>query len=100
MRRHKFGFWTDQLPYRWSHRITNFLFDVLGRLESQGNENIPRREGALLLCNHVSYLDPFIVGSAANRELHFMARHNSFDIPVIGKLIAAHNAYPVRRGTR
>ena len=55
--------------------------------------------GALILCNHLSYMDPFIVGSAANRELHFMARHNSFDMPVIGRVIAAHNAYPVRRGT-
>lgn len=99
MRRQNFGFWTDQLPYRWSHRITNFIFNVFGKLEAHGNENIPRRGGALILCNHVSYLDPFIVGSAANRELHFMARHNSFDMPVIGRLIAAHNAYPVRRGT-
>ena len=99
MRRHNFGFWTDQLPYRWSHRITNFTFNVLGKLESHGNENIPRHGGALILCNHVSYLDPFIIGSAAHRELHFMARHDSFEMPVIGKLIAIHNAYPVRRGT-
>jgi 1-acyl-sn-glycerol-3-phosphate acyltransferase len=99
MRRRNFGFWTDQLPYRWSHRITNFVFNLFGKLESHGNENIPKQGGALILCNHVSYFDPFIVGSAANRELHFMARHDSFDMPVIGKLIAAHNAYPVKRGT-
>ena len=99
MRRHDFGFWTDQLPYRWSHRITNFAFKVLGKLESHGNENIPRQGGILILCNHQSYLDPFIVGSAANRELHFMARHDSFEMPLIGPLIAAHNAYPVRRAT-
>ena len=99
MRHRNFGFWTDQLPYRWTHRITNFVFDLFGKLESHGYENIPRQGGALILCNHVSYFDPFIVGSAANRELHFMARHDSFDMPVIGKLIAAHNAYPVKRGT-
>ena len=99
MRRHNFGFWTDQLPYRWSHRITNFVFNLFGKLESHGNENIPKQGGALILCNHVSYFDPFIVGSAANRELHFMARHDSFEMPLIGHVIAAHNAYPVRRGT-
>ncbi|MCE2396681.1 1-acyl-sn-glycerol-3-phosphate acyltransferase [Candidatus Poribacteria bacterium] len=99
MRRHDFGFWTDQLPYRWSHRITNFVFNLFGKLESHGNENIPKQGGALILCNHVSYFDPFIVGSAANRELYFMARHDSFEMPLIGPLIAAHNAYPVRRGT-
>ncbi len=99
MRRRNFGFWTDQLPYRWSHRITNFVFNLFGKLESHGYENIPRHGGALILCNHVSYLDPFIVASAASRELYFMARHDSFEVPVIGSLITAHNAYPVRRGT-
>ncbi len=99
MRRHNFGFWTDQLPYRWSHRITNFVLNLFGKLESHGNENIPKQGGALILCNHVSYFDPFIVGSAANRELHFMARHDSFEMPLIGPVITAHNAYPVKRGT-
>lgn len=99
MRTQKFGFWTDQLPYRWTHRLTCTIFKALGELESHGNENIPRRGGVLLLSNHVSYLDPIIMGSAANREIYFMARHDVFDVPILGWLAAAHNAYPVRRGT-
>jgi 1-acyl-sn-glycerol-3-phosphate acyltransferase len=78
--------------------MTNFVFRLFGKLESYGYENIPRQGGALLMCNHVSYLDPFIIGAATTRELHFMARHNVFGIPLLGRLIVAHNAYPVRRG--
>ena len=52
----------------------------------------------LFVSNHVSFLDPVIVGSAACREIHFMARSNAFDIPGLGKLIALYNAYPVNRG--
>lgn len=98
MRRQRFGFRTDQTPYRWSHRLTNLIFGALGKLESHGNENIPPQGGALLMSNHVSYLDPIIIGTAANRVLHFMARHDTFDMPFLGKLAALHNAYPVRRG--
>ena len=52
----------------------------------------------LFVSNHVSFLDPVIVGSAASREIHFMARSNAFDIPGLGKLISLYNAYPVNRG--
>ena len=98
MRRQKFGFWTDQRIYRWSHRIVNAVFWGIGRLESHGNHNIPQRGGALLLSNHASHLDPIIIGGAANRELHYMTRHDTFDIPLLGKLAAVHNAFPIKRG--
>ena len=64
----------------------------------QGVHHIPKEGGVLLVSNHVSFLDPVIVGSAANREIHFMTRSTAFDIPGIGKLISVYNAYPVNRG--
>ena len=70
----------------------------MGHLEVRGVHHIPREGGVLLVSNHVSFLDPVIVGSAANREIHFMARSNAFDIPGLGKLISIYNAYPVNRG--
>ena len=70
----------------------------MGHLEARGVHHIPREGGVLLVSNHVSFLDPVIVGSAANREIHYMARSNAFDIPGLGKLISAYNAYPVNRG--
>lgn len=78
--------------------MTAVTFGALGKLESHGNENIPRRGGVLLLSNHVSYLDPFIIGTVAHREIHYMARHDVFRIPGLRQFIAALNAYPVRRG--
>jgi 1-acyl-sn-glycerol-3-phosphate acyltransferase len=98
MRHQKFGFRTEQPFYRWTQRTTSVIFGALGKLESHGNENIPRRGGVLLLSNHVSYLDPFIIGTAANREIHYMARHDVFRIPGLSQFITALNAYPVRRG--
>ena len=91
-------FWTSRPLYRWGHRITNLFCKTVGRLEVRGIEHIPREGGVLFVSNHVSFLDPVIVGSAASREVHYMARSNAFDIPGLGKLIAAYNAYPVNRG--
>lgn len=70
----------------------------MGHIETHGVENIPREGGVLLVSNHISLLDPVIVGSAANREIHFMARSNVFNIPLLGPLISVFNAYPVNRG--
>ncbi len=91
-------FWTPRPIYRWGHRLTSLFCKTVGRLEVQGVNNIPKEGGVLFLSNHVSFLDPVIVGSAANREIHYMARSNAFDIPGLGKLIAVFNAYPVNRG--
>lgn len=91
-------FWTSRPLYRWGHRITNLFCKTVGRLEVRGIEHIPREGGVLFVSNHVSFLDPVIVGSASSREIHYMARSNAFDIPGLGKLIAAYNAYPVNRG--
>ena len=91
-------FWTPRALYRWGHRLTNIFCQAFGRLEARGVHHIPKEGGVLLVSNHVSFLDPVIVGSAANREIHFMARSNAFDIPGLGKLISIYNAYPVNRG--
>ncbi len=91
-------FWTDRPLYRWGHRLTNIFCKTMGHLEVQGVHHIPKEGGVLFVSNHVSFLDPVIVGSAANREIHFMARSTAFDIPGLGKLISMYNAYPVNRG--
>ncbi len=91
-------FWTPRSVYRWGHRLTSLFCKSMGHLEASGVEHIPREGGVLLVSNHVSFLDPVIVGSAANREVHFMTRSNVFRVPGLGKLISAYNAYPVNRG--
>ena len=91
-------FWTPRPIYRWGHRLTSLFCKTVGRLETRGVTHIPREGGVLLISNHVSFLDPVIIGSAANREIHFMARSTAFDIPGLGKLISVYNAYPVNRG--
>ncbi len=48
--------------------------------------------------NHLSLADPPIIGAASPRVLHYMAKRELFDIPLLRRLIVALNAFPVRRG--
>ncbi len=48
--------------------------------------------------NHRSYLDPPLAGCGIERELHFFAKSELFAVPLLGSLIRAFNAIPVRRG--
>jgi len=73
------------------------LMRLLFRLEPRGREHVPMAGPVLLASNHVSVLDPPLVGGAAPRELHFMAKEELFRIPLFGRLIAALNSHPVKR---
>ena len=98
MRYQKHRFWTESSFYRLAQRITASFFGAFGQLESQGNEHIPRKGGVLLLSNHLSYIDPPLIGTVATREIYYMARDDVFRIPGLNKLIVTLNAFPVRRG--
>ena len=70
---------------------------LLFRVEARGRENVPARGPVLLVANHSSFLDPPLVGGAANRQLTFLAKAELFQIPLFGALIRRLNARPVRR---
>ncbi|HEY3482905.1 MAG TPA: 1-acyl-sn-glycerol-3-phosphate acyltransferase, partial [Streptomyces sp.] len=59
------------------------MFRVLdNRIRIEGAEHIPRRGGAVIACNHVSYLDFIFCGLGARpakRLTRFMAKKEIFD---------------------
>ena len=71
--------------------VIKTLWKYLGlKFDFSGEENIPRKNGAILASNHVSYLDFAIVGTAAlpvGRLVRFMAKKEIFDHKVAGPLM-------------
>lgn len=53
------------------------------RVRIRGMENIPKRGGALLVCNHVSFIDPFLVGSVTQRFIRFIMWRTFYERPLI-----------------
>ena len=52
----------------------------------------------VVVANHGSHLDPPLLGHALGRPVAFMAKAELFRIPLLGPLIRACGAYPVKRG--
>lgn len=74
------------------------VMKVLYGWEVRGREHVPRKGGLIVAPNHISFWDPPLVGAAARRELHFLAKEELFRAPLLGPLIRAYNAIPIRRG--
>src|SRR5262249_49422285 len=71
---------------------------ALSGWEVRGREHVPGTGAVIVAANHISFWDPLLVGTAAMREQHFLAKGELFDTPILGPLIRAFNAIPIRRG--
>ena len=71
---------------------------TLSGWEVRGREHVPPTGAVIVASNHISFWDPPLVGTAAVRELHFLAKEELFRTPVLGPLIRSFNAIPIRRG--
>jgi len=63
-----------------------------------GRENIPQKGSFIMVSNHGSLLDPPLLGHSLRRNISFMAKAELFKIPLLGFIIKACGAYPVKRG--
>jgi len=86
------------LIYRLGQLICGLMFATLGRWRVTGREHIPRKGAAILASNHISYLDPPLLGSAIWRPAWFMAKAELFEKPAMAWLCRGLHAYPIRRG--
>lgn len=75
------------------------LCKIFFRIKVCGRENIPKKKGFILASNHLSYLDPIILGICSPRKLNFMARHDLFFNHFFGWLILRVGAFPVQRNS-
>jgi 1-acyl-sn-glycerol-3-phosphate acyltransferase len=77
------------------------MFRVLdNRIRIEGAEHIPARGGAVIACNHVSYLDFIYCGLGARpsgRLVRFMAKHEIFANPIAGPLMRGMHHIAVDR---
>lgn len=63
---------------------------------ARGHTGLPEG-GALVLANHQSFLDPFLIGLPLARPISYLARHNLFPIPIIGTVLRNTYVMPINR---
>jgi 1-acyl-sn-glycerol-3-phosphate acyltransferase len=85
--------------YRFLHRIGfRRAMRRLYRIEVVGGERIPSGGGAILVANHESIWDPFVLGVATEREIHYLAKAELFRNRALAAALRSLNAFPVERG--
>ncbi len=72
------------------------LIKTLYRLDIRGIEkNVPDQGAALIVCNHVSYVDALLIGGAVPRPIRFVMYHKIFNIPVMRWVFKTARAIPI-----
>jgi cytidylate kinase len=87
----------QQGHYKAAQLLLRALFQGVFGLRVFGRAHQQAASGVIFASNHVSWFDPPIVGSAVDREVHFLAKRELFVGP-FGWLIGAFNAVPILRG--
>ncbi len=71
------------------------LINTIYKIRTQGIEHIPETGAALLVCNHVSYVDALIIGTETPRPPRFIMYYLIFKNPVLGGFFRAMKAIPI-----
>jgi 1-acyl-sn-glycerol-3-phosphate acyltransferase len=70
------------------------------RMEVEGIENVPRTGAVIVAANHVSWLDPAVLGSACPRPIRFLIARSVYGAPWARWFYAGMKAIPVENGDR
>ncbi|HET9509155.1 MAG TPA: lysophospholipid acyltransferase family protein [Gaiellaceae bacterium] len=86
--------------YRFLERM-NFrgIARRLYRVTITGADRIPSRDGVILVANHESMFDPWLLALATPRPVRYMAKSELWRIPLVGRALDAFGTFPVERGT-
>jgi acyl-[acyl-carrier-protein]-phospholipid O-acyltransferase/long-chain-fatty-acid--[acyl-carrier-protein] ligase len=71
------------------------LTHSLYRIRIVGTENLPRRGPALLVCNHVSFVDGLLVGACLQRFIRFLVYRAYYEMPGLHWVLRRMHAIPI-----
>ena len=81
--------------------IAYFFLKALGvlffPLIVHGKENLPLKGSFFLASNHISYLDPIVIGLALERKINYVAKEELFKSRLLGFLLYKVGAFPIKR---
>jgi len=76
--------------------LSLFMVRALYRLRARGTEeHLPAEGAALIVCNHVSYMDALILAAVMPRPVRFVMYYRIFNIPVMRWIFKTAKAIPI-----
>jgi len=83
--------------YTFARFILFLLFKIFFRLRIVGRENFSKTGPVIVAPNHISFLDPMIVGVGAPRKLNYLARNTLFRFRPFAKILYWIHVSPIKR---
>jgi len=71
------------------------LIHTIYRVRVSGEDNIPEEGAVIIAANHVSFVDPLILGGMIRRPVRFVMHHSIFKIPVLNFIFRTGKAIPI-----
>lgn len=71
------------------------LIHTIHRVSTVDAARIPREGAAVLVCNHVSYVDAIVIMAASPRPIRFVMDHRIFKTPLLGFIFRTAKAIPI-----
>ena len=86
----------------WFYAFSKFTIWLVVKgwcgLDVTGQHHVPRTGGCILAVNHVSFLDPPVIGAACPRRVVFMARRDLFGQRLLAAFMRGVYVIPLARG--
>ncbi len=81
----------DRFLYYFFKGVLKVIYWALFRYTVEGAENVPSSGGVIIASNHLSYIDPPLIGIALKRRPLFVAKGSLFDNPLIGWFVRLYS---------
>ncbi len=59
------------------------LIHSVYRVKAKGLDNVPEDGPAIIVCNHVSFVDALIIGGCIRRPVRFVMHYKIYDLPIL-----------------
>lgn len=89
------AWWLARQPRRALRRLVFLVIHLLYRLRFRGRRHIPAYGPALVVCNHVSFVDALVVAGGSPRPLRFLMDRPIYESPGLHWLFKLVGAIPV-----
>ncbi|MEM6512722.1 MAG: MFS transporter [Pseudomonadota bacterium] len=71
------------------------IISVFYRVRLEGADRVPDKGPAIVVCNHVSFMDPILLAGCLKRPMRFVMWYRIFDIPVLNWFFRQTKAIPI-----
>ena len=71
------------------------LINLLYRIRPTGLDNVPSKGPAIVVCNHVSYMDPILLTGSIRRPMRFVMYYRIFQMPFLRFFFEQMRAIPI-----